>query len=113
MNTQREFFAMQEISNPPCQRHSETSKAAGTSVAYCLGALQTSVLEYLTSRGEIGATDEEIQCALQLNPSTQRPRRIELMRKGLVVAHGDRKTKSNRLATVWCSVFSLSRKEAI
>lgn len=113
MNTQMEFFHMQEVSEPPCQRHSETSVAAGNSIAYCLGALQTAVLDYLTSRGEHGATDEEIQLALELNPSTQRPRRIELVRKGLVVARGDRKTKSNRLATVWCSVFALSRKEAI
>lgn len=104
---------MQMIQDVPFQLHSETSKAAANSVAYCLNALQSSVLEYITSRGATGATDEEIQQALLLNPSTQRPRRIELVRKGLVVAHGERKTKSNRNAAVWCSVFSLSRKDAI
>lgn len=112
MNTQKEFSAMNETQDAPYQPHSHTSMAAANSVAYCLGSLQSAVLEYITSRGKEGATDEEVQSALGLNPSTQRPRRIELMRKGLVVPQGERKTKSNRLATVWCSVFSLSRKEA-
>lgn len=103
---------MQETIAAPFQDHSKTSRAAANAVAYCLGALQSAVLEYITSCGANGATDEEIQSALSLNPSTQRPRRIELVRKGLVVAHGERKTRSNRAATVWRSVFSLSRKEA-
>ena len=42
------------------------------------------VLGYIRSRGENGATDEEIQIALRTGGNTCRPRRIELMRAGLV-----------------------------
>jgi len=49
-----------------------------------------------------GRTDEEIQRMLKLNPSTQRPRRIELVQAGKVRDSGrTRKTKSGRAATVW------------
>ena len=37
-----------------------------------------------------------------MNPSTQRPRRVELVRANLVFATTEkRKTKSGRSATVW------------
>jgi hypothetical protein len=42
-----------------------------------------------------------MQLALGMNPSTQRPRRIELERRGLVVKDGTRKTSSGRMAVVW------------
>jgi DNA-binding IclR family transcriptional regulator len=48
-----------------------------------------------------GLTDEEMQRQLEMNPSTQRPRRIELARRGLVVDAGTRRTASGRMATVW------------
>jgi DNA-binding IclR family transcriptional regulator len=48
-----------------------------------------------------GLTDEEMQTRLGMNPSTQRPRRIELARRGLVVEGGTRRTASGRMATVW------------
>jgi hypothetical protein len=49
-----------------------------------------------------GGTDEELQDALGMNPNTQRPRRIELVERGLVRDSGrTRKTKSGRRATVW------------
>ena len=56
-----------------------------------------------TSRvGEHGATDQEIQDALQLPSNTEIPRRWELVNAGAVVASGrKRKTRSNRPATVW------------
>jgi transcription initiation factor IIE alpha subunit len=66
-----------------------------------LNSLQRSVLAFLRERGAHGATDEEIAAGLEMNPSTQRPRRIELVRRGLVVEAGTRKTKSGRFATAW------------
>ena len=73
----------------PAQQHSRTSMAAADS------------MEFLKTRGVHGATDEEIAAGLEMNPSTQRPRRIELVRRGLVVEAGTRKTKSGRFATAW------------
>ena len=63
--------------------------------------LRQQVLDYIREQGVNGATDEEIQDALQMNPSTQRPRRVELMKMGRIAANGTRKTKSGRLASVW------------
>jgi DNA-binding IclR family transcriptional regulator len=62
------------------------------------------VLNLLT-RKMGGMTDEEIQRALKLNPSTERPRRIELVQAGKVRDSGrTRKTASGRAATVWAAV---------
>ena len=62
------------------------------------------VLLYLKSRGDTGSTDEETAYALELDPSSSRPRRRELVERGLAVNSGrTRLTKSNRKATVWIS----------
>jgi hypothetical protein len=60
------------------------------------------VLAFVRSRGREGATDEEIQEALGMNPSTERPRRIELYKVDLVYDSGTlRPTRSGRKAVVW------------
>lgn len=60
------------------------------------------IYQWLVRRGAYGATDEEMQQELGLNPSTQRPRRVELVRRGLVVDAGHRRaTRRGREATVW------------
>ncbi|PCI28253.1 hypothetical protein COB55_04110 [Candidatus Wolfebacteria bacterium] len=61
------------------------------------------VLMFLKSRGATGATDEEVSYALDLDPSTARPRRNELVQMGLAISSGTRLTKANRKATVWVS----------
>lgn len=86
---------------PPAQRHSQTSVDAAASLdAKTLTRLHRLVLDFLKTR-PAGATDEEIASGLGLNPSTERPRRIELARRGLVVEAGVRKTASGRKATAW------------
>ena len=88
----------------PAVRGSQTSAAAADSLdGDALNALQRRVLELLQTTPE-GLTDEEMQRRLGMNPSTQRPRRIELARRGLVVADGTRKAASGRWATVWRSI---------
>ena len=91
----------------PYQRHSETSKDAADSIVDDLPRLQKRVYERLLWLGSYGATDEQIQIALSMNPSTQRPRRIELTNKGLVHAvegpNGKRLTRSGRKAQVWAT----------
>jgi hypothetical protein len=66
-----------------------------------LNAMQRRVYEFIRDQGETGATDEECQRALAMNPSSQRPRRGELADGGLIVECGTRPTASKRKATVW------------
>jgi transcription initiation factor IIE alpha subunit len=85
----------------PAVRGSVTSAAAADSLTPAtLNAMQRRVLELLQATPD-GLTDEEQQTRLGMNPSTQRPRRIELARRGLVVAAGTRQTASGRMAVVW------------
>lgn len=86
----------------PAVQTSRTSMRAADSLdGDTLNTLQRSVVAYLRQAGDHGATDEEMQLGLGMNPSTQRPRRIELVRRGLVVEAGTRKTRSGRYATAW------------
>jgi transcription initiation factor IIE alpha subunit len=85
----------------PSVNGSMTSAQAADSLGpQTLNALQRRVLELLQATPE-GLTDEEMQRRLGMNPSTQRPRRIELARRGLIVTGGTRKTASGRNADVW------------
>jgi hypothetical protein len=85
----------------PSVNGSATSAAAADSLGpQALNAMQRRVLALLEATPD-GLTDEEMQTRLGMNPSTQRPRRIELARRGLVVECGTRRTASGRMATVW------------
>lgn len=87
---------------PPSQAHSGTSQAAAESMRENAGTLRARVLTALREAGPDGLTDEQMQTRLGMNPSTQRPRRIELVKAGRVVATpGTRPTASGRSATVW------------
>ena len=84
----------------PSVHGSITSAAAADSLdGTTLNAMQRRVLAYIEEHGP--ATDEEIATGLGMNPSTERPRRIELARRGLVVQDGTRRTSSGRMACVW------------
>jgi predicted ArsR family transcriptional regulator len=83
----------------PSVNGSATSAAAADSLgAATLNALQRRVYEFICWRP---STDEEIANELGMNPSTVRPRRIELARRGLLAEAGTRRTASGRMATVW------------
>ena len=85
----------------PSVNGSATSAAAADSLdGKTLNRLHRQVLEFIAARPD-GATDEEIIAGTGLNPSTARPRRIELARRGLVVEAGTRRATSGRAATVW------------
>lgn len=84
------------------QRHSETSVAAANTASKTATGDRARVLGLLICRGDRGATDEEMQIELGMNPSTQRPRRIELVKLRTVADSGEtRPTKSGSKATVW------------
>ena len=83
----------------PSVNGSATSAAAADSLdAKTLNAMQRRVYEFICWRP---STDEEISIELGMNPSTVRPRRIELARRGLLAEAGTRRTASGRMATVW------------
>ena len=85
----------------PAVPGSATSAMAADSLEPAtLNAMQRRVLKLLRENPH-GLTDEEQQAALSMNPSTQRPRRVELVRRGFVVEDGARKTSSGRMAAVW------------
>jgi hypothetical protein len=86
----------------PYQPHSETSHAAAEAIEPDLATLRGKVLAHLRACGKDGATDDEMQVALDMNPSTQRPRRIELCNAGWVVpTEQTRTTRGGREACVW------------
>ena len=84
----------------PSVHGSVTSAAAADSLdGTTLNATQRRVLAYLEQHGP--STDEQMQIGMPMPASTQRPRRVELVRAGLVVQDGVRRTTSGRYATVW------------
>lgn len=88
--------------DPPSQAHSPTSKAAAIAIKPARQTLQARVLDLIRAAGYAGLTDEQIITILNMNPSTERPRRIELQEAGKIVDSGrTRKTRSGRNAVVW------------
>jgi len=89
----------------PFQKHSQTSIDAATDMRGCAPTKRKQVLHSIANAGARGVTDDEVQVMLNMNPSTQRPRRIELVERGLVVdSGGKRRTRSGRFAVVWRAV---------
>jgi hypothetical protein len=86
---------------PPAQRHSVTSRAAAASLTPAkLTGDRLRIYRYLRTRPD-GATDEEIAAALAMNANTERPRRVELQKIGMIRLSGTRATASGRKANVW------------
>ena len=83
----------------PYQPHSATSRAAAEQSAPNAETCRSLVLAYLTGHP---ATDEQVQFALRMPSSTQRPRRRELVQAGLVRDSLERReTRSGAKAVVW------------
>jgi hypothetical protein len=86
---------------PAHQRHSETSREAAETIAPSLNELQRLVLLAFQSEAA-GLTDEQGIDVTALPASTYRPRRVELLRAGLIRDSGTkRKVRSGCNATVW------------
>lgn len=93
--------ALLPFDRPPAVRTSPTSVAAAESVRPKLSRLRQIVLDYIRSCPD-GCTDEQIIDAVNLGPNTPRPRRIELVRMGLVYDSGlTARTRSGREAVLW------------
>jgi hypothetical protein len=67
-----------------------------------LPTLRLRVLALIREAGERGLTDEEVQITFGCPPSSNRPRRIELLREGRVKDSGRRRPNpEGRLVPVW------------
>ncbi len=98
MNAQIDLF---EFVAPKYVRGSQTSLEAAIAAEPRAGTQRYRVLDLLR-RSVTGLTDDEMQGYLDMNPSTQRPRRIELVSAGLAKDSGEtRMTPSGRRAVVW------------
>lgn len=85
---------------PPHQKHSATSRAAAGQVS--TETKRAAVRRFITISNAYGATDQEIQDFLEMDPSTERPRRRELELQGIIIDSGrTRPTRSGRQAVVW------------
>ena len=84
----------------PYQAHSETSREAAIMAAPNAKTLRAEVLKLLRQGGPM--TDEAIQRTLRMDPNTQRPRRVELVKGGFVKDSGLKgTTSSGRKAVLW------------
>ncbi len=82
--------------------HPETSHEAAAGMRVRSGTARRHVVTALHSIGERGRTDEELQWLLGMSPSTERPRRLELVQAGYVVDTGARRpTASGARSIVW------------
>ena len=77
-----------------------TSRAAAQATTLKTGTARWRVLEAIWYAANDGATDHDLQHSLEMDPSTERPRRGELVDAGLVRAAGIR-THDGREWTVW------------
>lgn len=84
----------------PAQAHSETSRAAAKEQTPSKRDNDWNrILDALERLGPL--TDEEIGTATGIGGNTVRPRRVELVRDGLVVAVGEGRTRSGKRAVRW------------
>lgn len=102
MKTPSLFDQPEPEPTPPHVRGSATSKAAAEQIRRRVEVCRRAVLDCIRSKGRAGATDDEAQQATGYSGNTQRPRRVELVKAGLVKDSGEtRRTAAGRQATVW------------
>jgi hypothetical protein len=96
---------MSDNSMPPFVQGSDTSEDAARKMRQAAPRMRKLVWEDLLRCGARGSTDEEAQRRLLMDGSTQRPRRIELWHKGMVIKTARRRAgSSGKLAVVWAVV---------
>lgn len=79
-----------------------TSRAAALTALPKSGTNRARILDYI--RATEGATDEEIEIALQLSGNTVRPCRVSLVQDGWVRDSGLRRpVRSGNDAIIWCA----------
>ena len=86
---------------PPSQP-TPTSRAAARAARHSSARVRAMIRNHLVLCGSYGATDPEIQAALNLSGDTERPRRGDLFKAGFCIDSGfKRPTASGLMAIVW------------
>lgn len=92
----------------PYHNRTRTSRAAAESARSFVRSQVVRVSEFIASQGEHGATDKEIQTALNIDGNSQRPRRVWLRDHGFIKPKGEPAEIAVRAgSTVWVSVRPL------
>lgn len=79
-----------------------TSVMAERSLSLFDKQTQRAAIHAAIAGSPIGMTDDELQRKLQMSGDTERPRRGELLKAGLIKDSGvTRRTSKSRLAIVW------------
>lgn len=87
---------------PPPTNASVTRRAASVAIRPHVAGQRAKILRVLHELGDAGATDAELQSLLNMRGDSERPRRIELVRDGLVLDSGRvRLSPAGRVAIVW------------
>jgi hypothetical protein len=90
------------VSGIPFVRGSDTSKAAAASIEGHVKTLESQVFDLVRQAGDRGLTDDELEVLTALSHQTVSARRRTLVLKRMLRDGGQRRrTRSNRLATVW------------
>ncbi len=96
----------------PYQPHSFTSRQAAN--AFSGKAPKARHRVFLALTASTGMTDEELCAALNMGANTERPRRVELERAGLIRDSGrQRPTRSGVTAVVWVAVPGATYEESL
>jgi hypothetical protein len=94
----------------------DTSREAARRISPLSAAQAARLFYFVAKQGETGATDHEIQAALDLSGDTERPRRWGLVKAGLIEDSGRRRNSpSGRPATIYVATaegLSQSRSQA-
>jgi hypothetical protein len=105
------MMSNRQCSTEPKPYHNGTqpSRAAAESARKFARSQTSRVHEFVASQGEHGATDKEIQTALNLDGNSQRPRRVWLRDHGFIQAKGEPEDITLRDgSTVWISIRPLA-----
>lgn len=96
---------MPVVGDPPPKQQStrENSLAAYEAILPQATNLRETVWAYIEANPH--CTDEQIAIDLDLNPSTARPRRIDLLKEGRVAVSGSGTNRSGRKAATWVVVY--------
>lgn len=98
---QMSFFDVPPRQPDPPHCGTETSRAAAKAIKPTAGTLRAQVHQFIKSRGDMGATRNEIEVSLSMSGNTVRPRVRELIAAGLIVdTEETRTTPSGRSASV-------------
>lgn len=94
------------------RKHPDTSFDAATLVYPRSGTQRRRVYDEIRKSGESGACDIEVQDSLGMEGNSVRPRRVELVRDGLVRDSGRRRSFKGRNCVVWVAVNHMSLVQA-